>query len=596
MELDMAPKLSMSSDEADDVAFKVLNQDNLPAISVIGEPIFKPFGQDFKSKPNLVVHPTRRIVTNLEDNKQKGFTKSHGHIDGQYADKKLKGRFSSSHGHLNHHNSSSKIKPDDFKKQVDVKFTKTLDAKLRRLQKKENQNKKTGGSDIEKFKKPFVTTVKKGKFLEPPPEKPILNFKVADEHSEKKNSKLYAYSSQPRVLNREPKATNKDPKVLTRSPPKIAHLQQCAAAFMAAKIAGGVAGLKNINEGIENKKNEGEITYGNVMYDKRVFRGSNFAQQHAGDGESAAARAAEARRRALARRKAKNQHYNNSRLRLGSPPPVAGRRHENIQTEHYLEELFVNPPLSDVCTQTDLFLERPVSPFYVPAKTGADVDTQIYPGDLFDFDLEVQPILEVLVGKTVEQALIEVLEEEELASLREQQRRFLELRAVETAEVLRLKEREKRLTREKNKRVAEHEDGVKLQKEMEERIAAAVLTQSYMADVLPSVLEGLQSEGFLANSVKEDIDDSFMPWLVKEVTQELQDMVCSRDLLSDIVREILENRAEIYKALNKESSTDETEEEGPSVQEMMLQDHFKLQQEIEGEEIEPTEQHRNETS
>ena len=40
---------------------------------------------------------------------------------------------------------------------------------------------------------------------------------------------------------------------------------------------------------------------------------------------------------------------------------------------------------------------------------------------LFNFDLEVRPILEVLVGKTVEQALLEVMEEEELASLRAQQ-------------------------------------------------------------------------------------------------------------------------------------------------------------------------------
>jgi len=40
---------------------------------------------------------------------------------------------------------------------------------------------------------------------------------------------------------------------------------------------------------------------------------------------------------------------------------------------------------------------------------------------LFDFDIEVKPILEVLVGKTVEQALMEVMEEEELASLRAQQ-------------------------------------------------------------------------------------------------------------------------------------------------------------------------------
>ena len=43
------------------------------------------------------------------------------------------------------------------------------------------------------------------------------------------------------------------------------------------------------------------------------------------------------------------------------------------------------------------------------------------PIQLFEFDLEVRPILEVLVGKAVEQALLEVMEEEELANLRMQQ-------------------------------------------------------------------------------------------------------------------------------------------------------------------------------
>ena len=40
--------------------------------------------------------------------------------------------------------------------------------------------------------------------------------------------------------------------------------------------------------------------------------------------------------------------------------------------------------------------------------SGVDIDTQIYEGDLFDFDVEVKPILEVLVGKTIEQSLLEV--------------------------------------------------------------------------------------------------------------------------------------------------------------------------------------------
>lgn len=127
--------------------------------------------------------------------------------------------------------------------------------------------------------------------------------------------------------------------------------------------------------------------------------------------------------------------------------------------------------------------------------------------------MEVQPILEVLVGKTVEQALIEVLEEEELAALREQQRRFLEMRAVETAEAQRLEERERRLQAEKDRRMSDMADGLKTQKEMEERIAASVLMQGYMADMLPSVLEGLEEEGFLLDNIKQGKVFCFQPSL-----------------------------------------------------------------------------------
>ena len=68
---------------------------------------------------------------------------------------------------------------------------------------------------------------------------------------------------------------------------------------------------------------------------------------------------------------------------------------------------------------------------------------------LFDYDIEVKPILEVLVGKTVEQALLEVMEEEELANLRAQQRAFEELQNAEHVEQQRLEEQERRHREEK---------------------------------------------------------------------------------------------------------------------------------------------------
>lgn len=67
---------------------------------------------------------------------------------------------------------------------------------------------------------------------------------------------------------------------------------------------------------------------------------------------------------------------------------------------------------------------------------------------LFDFDTEVGPILEVLVGKTLEQSLVEVMEEEELEAIKTQQRQFKEARDAEIAEEQRLQEQDVRRKRE----------------------------------------------------------------------------------------------------------------------------------------------------
>uniref|UniRef100_A0A1B6J690 Uncharacterized protein n=2 Tax=Homalodisca TaxID=139475 RepID=A0A1B6J690_9HEMI len=64
------------------------------------------------------------------------------------------------------------------------------------------------------------------------------------------------------------------------------------------------------------------LPYGNIMYDRRVVRGSTFAQHPvpAAGCESQAARQAEARRRSMARRKAQTQQTRAMRLRIGTPP------------------------------------------------------------------------------------------------------------------------------------------------------------------------------------------------------------------------------------------------------------------------------------
>jgi len=289
--------------------------------------------------------------------------------------------------------------------------------------------------------------------------------------------------------------------------------------------------------------------YGNIMYDRRIVRGNTYAQHtlpaSAQPDPIEIQRQQENRRRAIARKRAKEQ------LRPRSPEPVEGRKHMDVQTELYLEELSDRVEEADVEIQTDAFLDKPPSPLFVPAKTGKDIATQILQGDLFDFDIEVKPILEVLVGKTVEQSLLEVMEEEELANLRAQQRAFEELRNAEFVEQQRLEEQERRHREEKERRMKQQREVLRKEKETAEKIAARAFAQSYLADLVPTVFGTLSDNGYFYDPVERDIEHGFLPWLMDRVTEQLEKSQLGRTVLDGLLRDVVSKRRELYDRLEQ---------------------------------------------
>lgn len=213
-------------------------------------------------------------------------------------------------------------------------------------------------------------------------------------------------------------------------------------------------------------------------------------------------------------------------------------------------------------------MDRPPSPLFIPAKTGVDVETQIYEGDLFDFNIEVKPILEVLIGKTIEQSLLEVMEEEELANLRKQQREYEELRNAEKVEQQRLEEQERRLREEKHRRMKQAADVLKLEKETAEKLAAKAFAKSYLADLVPSVFNNLRENGYFYDPVNRDLELGFMPWIMNQTLEELDQLSNGRLILDTIIREVVNKRELDYKnlklnllKLSQQSSTNNEEEQ-----------------------------------
>lgn len=274
----------------------------------------------------------------------------------------------------------------------------------------------------------------------------------------------------------------------------------------------------------------------------------------------------EARRRQILRK----QHQRTQRGIIGTPPPVKGRRHETIQTDKYLEELLIRPVETDAQCQTDLFLHRPPTPPHVVSSIkSVNAETQVLDGELFDFDSEVEPLLEMLVGRTVEQSLLEVLNEEEYSELRKQQQEYLTIREAEIADLKRLQNKDFIPKDDKVKmsmsifrntsakqilfpqRCQLHQDfgGREGFMNMQDKVTAAQLLQDHVATRLPSILQAIdpfEEERKEDQKKREEIERTLGPWLSKEVAEEVGRMIDSQELLEELVREILEDRAAKY--------------------------------------------------
>jgi len=277
---------------------------------------------------------------------------------------------------------------------------------------------------------------------------------------------------------------------------------------------------------------EEEPVSANIMFDRRVVRGNTYAAQVVAanaQGENMDA--------GNSRNGGRRTNTSDGGQMMKAPrgtDPVEGRKHIDVQTDNYLEELTDRRPEVDEETQTDAYMDRPPLPLFIPTKAGMDKATQVE-GDLFDFDLEVQPILEVLVGKTLEQSMQEVLEEEELSAIRRRQEDFEQARNAELAEVQRLEAEARRKFEEKERRVTQESERIVNEKDVEEKVAARAFAKEYLTDLHENVFGGLVDDGHFYDPLVKEVEDVFMPWVMDSVVTQLDRVALSRKLAAKVL-------------------------------------------------------------
>jgi len=170
-------------------------------------------------------------------------------------------------------------------------------------------------------------------------------------------------------------------------------------------------------------------------------------------------------------------------------------------------------------TQTCAEFKAPIPVRFVPKKSGSDAETQIDDCDLFDFDTEVAPIMEVLLERTLENALLELREEAELNGLKAHKDRYHRLRQAELVEVHRLEAAEKRKQEEKSRRIQQERAQVEVARRAMSKAVSIKISRELFSGVCVSVVESLRAKGFFRDPVLIYLETSYVPNLIEEALQ-----------------------------------------------------------------------------
>ena len=202
-------------------------------------------------------------------------------------------------------------------------------------------------------------------------------------------------------------------------------------------------------------------------------------------------------------------------LRPAPPPKI------EVDLAYFLTEQNLQPAVLDAQnTQTDVWAQNPTEPPYLPQKKGVDVETQIWDDELFNYEREVEPILHVLVSKTLEQAQLEVDEDSELDSIKRYKSEYKERRKIEKEDwENQVKEELKRVTK-KNELLSREREKREHQAIATKKLQCIHIAKAYLKGVLHNSLESVVASNYWENEQFEAIHSGFVPTIINKVQKE----------------------------------------------------------------------------
>ena len=165
------------------------------------------------------------------------------------------------------------------------------------------------------------------------------------------------------------------------------------------------------------------------------------------------------------------------------------------------------------------YVDKPPTPVFVPLPPGIDEEIQVIDTELFDYQLEVEPILQVIVGKTLEAARMEVIEEYERDLHLQHVREFEIRKEAELLECQRKENAQERRDKEKNRRQLQETTFKDQNKRTQQKLLARILSKDLLADMKQESLQILKDRGNLRHPSETAMQVHCWPLLQQKVNK-----------------------------------------------------------------------------
>ncbi len=238
------------------------------------------------------------------------------------------------------------------------------------------------------------------------------------------------------------------------------------------------------------------------------------------------------------------------------------QQHQQQQMEMYQQQMQQMQPMHDwqelddrynmideSQIEPDYYIDRPPSATYIPDEEGTDQGIQInnYDPDLFDYELEVEPILQVLVGKALEQARIEVIESHENAVLALANSKYKQQREAMLVQTQRVEARQGRRNDEIDRRNLQQRVEKTLQQGKEKRDIARVMSKQFLKYFKRDTLQQCKDLGLLRAKKSYSMDTHFVPALYQQIKLEMIESGDRNKFIEEVVDVGLVGRALSHK-------------------------------------------------